>query len=85
MKTLTFAAGLAAGYVLGTRAGREKFDQIVQQVRKVGAHPTVVQAQEKAKDLIDTGTNKVTTKLTPASSDTVLTQPVSTGPAYPVQ
>jgi hypothetical protein len=85
MKTLTFAAGLAAGYVLGTRAGREKFDQIVQQVRKVGAHPAVVQAQEKAKDLIDTGTNKVTTKLTPASSDTVLTQPVSTGSAYPVQ
>jgi hypothetical protein len=49
MKLLTFAAGLAAGYVLGTRAGRERFDQLVQKARELSDHPTVVQAEQKAK------------------------------------
>lgn len=35
MRTLTFAAGLAAGYVLGARAGREKYEQIVTGVQKL--------------------------------------------------
>ena len=52
MKLLTFAAGLAAGYVLGTRAGRERFDQLVQKARELSDHPTVVQAEQKAKDLV---------------------------------
>lgn len=54
MKIVTFAAGLAVGYVLGTRAGRERYQLIVDSVRKVGSHPTVVRAEQKAKDLIAT-------------------------------
>jgi hypothetical protein len=50
MKVLTFAVGLAAGYVLGTRAGRESYEQLVQRARQVANSPTVVQAQEKAKE-----------------------------------
>ncbi|MFI5496650.1 hypothetical protein [Actinoplanes sp. NPDC051859] len=34
MKMMKFAVGLAAGYVLGSRAGREKYEQIVGAVRK---------------------------------------------------
>jgi hypothetical protein len=49
MKILTFAAGLAAGYVLGTRAGRDKYEQIVASARRATKHPTVVQPQETAK------------------------------------
>lgn len=55
MKILTLAAGFAAGYVLGSKAGREKYEQIAATARKVSSHPTVVQAQEKAKNLMLTG------------------------------
>ncbi|GAA1964080.1 YtxH domain-containing protein [Catenulispora subtropica] len=40
---LTLAAGLGAGYVLGARAGREKYDKIVGAVRKVTEAPAVRQ------------------------------------------
>jgi hypothetical protein len=63
MKTLTFAAGLAAGYVLGTRAGREKYDQIVQGAKNVSEHPTVVQAQTKVKDAVGSAKDSAASKL----------------------
>jgi hypothetical protein len=90
MKVVTFAAGLAAGYVLGTRAGREKYQQIVETARKVGGHPTVVQAQEKARDLIGAGADVATAKLasvkagsetTPATTTPATTMPATTMPA----
>ena len=34
---LLFLGGLAAGFVLGTRAGREKYEEIVQAARKNSA------------------------------------------------
>ncbi|PRY02731.1 hypothetical protein [Allonocardiopsis opalescens] len=36
---LAFVAGLAIGYVLGSRAGRERYDQIARAVRGVGESP----------------------------------------------
>ncbi|HEX3789053.1 MAG TPA: hypothetical protein VHW44_14420 [Pseudonocardiaceae bacterium] len=36
-----FLLGLTAGYVLGTRAGRQRYDQLVQIYRKVADHPMV--------------------------------------------
>ncbi len=59
MRILTLAAGLAAGYVLGTRAGREKYEQIAATARKMSNHPTVAQAQTKAKNLLSSGTDTV--------------------------
>lgn len=38
---LTFVAGLALGYVLGTRAGRESYEQIKKSVREVSQNPAV--------------------------------------------
>jgi hypothetical protein len=38
LSTLVFAG---AGYVLGTRAGRERYDQIVRVARRVGGSQTV--------------------------------------------
>ncbi|MEV6851128.1 hypothetical protein [Actinoplanes sp. NPDC051411] len=69
MKLLTFAAGLAAGYVLGSRAGREAYEQIVAQVRQARSNPTVVQAQEKAKGALGTGVDAVNAKLHAAATD----------------
>jgi hypothetical protein len=54
-----FIAGVGVGYVLGTRAGREKFDQMVAQARKFWESPTVQEAagvvQAQANKLYDDG------------------------------
>ncbi|SNT38738.1 hypothetical protein SAMN05421812_105212 [Asanoa hainanensis] len=45
---LWFIGGLAAGFVLGARAGREKYEEIVSQTRKLMDHPTVQEAKGTA-------------------------------------
>jgi hypothetical protein len=42
---LMFLGGLAVGYVLGTREGRERYEQLVRSARKVMDHPTVQEAR----------------------------------------
>ncbi|WP_433828510.1 hypothetical protein ACQP2E_03910 [Actinoplanes sp. CA-015351] len=78
---MKLAAGLAVGYVLGARAGREKYEQIVATARKVSAHPTAVQAQEKAKALLGTGAETVTAKLGSAGRDEPATTPTVVSPS----
>lgn len=41
MKKLTLLVAAGAGYVLGTRAGRERYEQIKQQTTKFWNNPTV--------------------------------------------
>lgn len=41
---MMFAAGLAVGYVLGTRAGRERYEQIKRMAQRVADSPTVQEA-----------------------------------------
>ena len=64
---LVFLAGLGAGFVLGTRAGREKYEELVQAARKVRENPTVQEAagvvQEQANKIVSTGKDVVTDKL----------------------
>jgi hypothetical protein len=61
---LFFITGVGVGYVLGTRAGREKFDQMVAQARKVWESPTVQEAagvvQAQATKIYDDGKQAVT-------------------------
>ncbi|MEU5436248.1 YtxH domain-containing protein [Streptomyces sp. NPDC020719] len=45
---LTFAAGLVVGYVLGTRAGRERYEQLKKSVRQVAQNPAVRNTAESA-------------------------------------
>ena len=65
MRKIWFLGGLAAGFVLGSRAGREKYDELVSTARKVKEHPTVQEAtgvvQEQATRLYATGKDKVST------------------------
>jgi hypothetical protein len=60
---LWFLGGLAAGFVLGARAGREKYEEIVSTARKVKEHPTVQEArgvvQEQANRLLSEGKDKL--------------------------
>ena len=61
---LFFAAGVGVGYVLGTRAGREKFDLMMARARRVWESNTMQEAagvvQAQAGRLYDGGKRKVT-------------------------
>jgi hypothetical protein len=68
MKKLLLLAAAGAGYVLGTRAGRERYDQIMGTVNKVKNDPRV---QEKAHQAVDTARQQapvVADKVTSAAS-----------------
>ncbi|HEY9366956.1 YtxH domain-containing protein [Streptomyces sp.] len=45
---LTFVAGLALGYVIGTRAGRERYEQMKKSARELAQNPAVRNAAETA-------------------------------------
>ena len=50
MKKMMLLVALGIGYVLGTRAGRERYDQIMSMVNRVKNDPRV---QEKAHQAVD--------------------------------
>ena len=50
--------GFGAGYVLGAKAGRERYDQIRALWHTVSGSPTVHRATEKAKEAATTGTQR---------------------------
>ncbi|MER7735770.1 YtxH domain-containing protein [Streptomyces erythrochromogenes] len=45
---VTFVVGLALGYVLGTRAGRERYEQLKKSARQIAQNPAVRNAAETA-------------------------------------
>ncbi|URN15980.1 MULTISPECIES: hypothetical protein [Streptomyces] len=45
---LTFVVGAAVGYVLGTRAGRERYEQLRRSAQRLSANPAVRNAAETA-------------------------------------
>ncbi|TNY35768.1 hypothetical protein [Thermomonospora catenispora] len=61
---IPFLLGAAVGYVLGTRAGRERYEQIVQQSRKLAENPKVQETAEtlraKSGMLAGTAKNRIT-------------------------
>ena len=52
MKKLTVLVAGAAGYVLGARAGRQRYDQIAAGARKVVGNPKVQSAKQQAQDFV---------------------------------
>ena len=62
-----FLAGAAAGYVLGTRAGRERYEQIVRLSRKIAENPRVQETagvlREQAGSLADAAREKLSDKV----------------------
>ncbi len=60
---IMFVAGLAIGYVLGAKAGRERYEQLASLGRKIRSNPTVQEAtglvQAQSTRLISTGRDKV--------------------------
>jgi hypothetical protein len=64
---LMFLGGMAVGYVLGTREGRERYEQLIRSARKILDHPTVQEArgvvQAEASRLYSEGKEAVSDKL----------------------
>ncbi len=60
MSKLTLTAAAAVGYVLGARAGRERYDQLSEKAESLWNSPKVQQgkrrAQEKADEVTSDGT-----------------------------
>jgi hypothetical protein len=50
MSKLSLLAAAAAGYVLGARAGRQRYDQIAGAARKVADDPRVQRVAHRAQD-----------------------------------
>ncbi|MBM9509669.1 YtxH domain-containing protein [Actinacidiphila acididurans] len=63
---LTFVVGAVVGYVLGTRAGRERYEQLRAQAQKLASNPAVrntaeaavLQGRKSAAKAADTVTHK---------------------------
>jgi hypothetical protein len=78
-RLLWFAGGAAVGFVLGSRAGRESYDQLVVKARQVWDHPTVQEVagvmQAQATRVYDEGLRKVDEGVRKVSSPTNDTSP----------
>jgi CBS domain-containing protein len=58
-----FTLGFGVGYVLGARAGRQRYEQIVAMWERFAGSPTVRQAAEQGKQLLDEGKERITDQL----------------------
>src|SRR5690349_2147957 len=81
MRVIKFATGLAVGYVLGSRAGREKYEQIVAGFRQLGSHTGAVPAErkteEKTVDLHVAAVESTADKVTSRARTSDATEPIT--------
>ncbi len=64
---IRYAVVLAMGYVLGTRAGRRRYEQIVGTYKAVTGSPA-------AKTMIDAGRRKIANRVSPDTGMVTLTE-----------
>jgi hypothetical protein len=57
---LGIAVGLAAGYVLGTRAGRERYQQLTASAKRIADEPSLQRLQEELNGLFGSGSDDQT-------------------------
>jgi hypothetical protein len=82
LKKLMMLGAGATGYVLGAAAGRQRYEQISAQARKLRSHPTVQRSVEdakvKAKDVANTAVSKVKGGGAAPASSTTMPPPTMT-------
>lgn len=69
MKKLSVLAIGAVGYVLGSRAGRERYEQIKSQATKVWNKPVVQGAADNVEQAVKTTASDVGSKIADAAGD----------------
>ena len=83
------AAGGAAGYVLGAKAGRERYQEITESASRLRQRPEVKRATEQAVAKLDQLSGQAADKLEAARQSTRTEagssggQPITVGPATP--
>ena len=85
MRKMTMLVSGGIGYVLGARAGRERYEQIRSTALKIKGNPTVQATASKAADAAKEAAPVVKDKVTGAadtSSQKVQSSPTSTGTGY---
>lgn len=67
MRRMTFVTGFSLGYLLGAKAGRQRYEQIMRQLRRLAGQPVVHDAatavKDEAIDLLSAAKGKVSTKI----------------------
>jgi hypothetical protein len=69
MKKLSVLVVGAAGYVLGSRAGRERYEQIKRQAAKAWNKPVVQDAADTVEQAVKSTASDVGSKIADAASD----------------
>lgn len=69
MKKLSILVVGAAGYVLGSRAGRERYEQIKRQAQKTWQRPAVQSAVDDVEQAVRSKASDVGSKVAEAASD----------------
>lgn len=67
-RALTLATGMGVGYVVGTRAGREKYDRMKLKVHEVSQQPAVAEMRENLQERVETASKSVAGKVTDVAS-----------------
>ena len=57
------ALGLAIGYVLGTKAGRERYEQLSQSARRLAENPSMQRLQEEVGSLFAASRSRASTTI----------------------
>lgn len=77
MGYLKTGLGFGLGYVLGARAGRQRYDDLIADARRLSAHPKVQEAAEKLPPAVQQGLNRITSQPTqvPGLAETGVADP----------
>lgn len=68
---LTLLAGIGIGYVIGTRAGRERYDQMVAKAQSLWRDPRTQEKVHQARDIAEAKAGQAAQGLQETVQDTV--------------
>ena len=82
IRKLSFFVGLGAGYVLGAKAGEERYRQIMTKARELAGMPAVQEATAKAKEAVESLVD-LNGSATPPPAPVTVTAPAASAPGGP--
>jgi hypothetical protein len=68
---ILFVVGLGAGYVLGAKAGRQRYEQIASAADKVWHSPSVTKQRHEVQHFVETKGPKLVESATDAAGDVI--------------